>query len=386
MTVAEGKLAPVDAPLAFVDLAAQYRHLKPEIDRRVQAVLDHGRYINGPEIGELERRLAEFAGAADAIAVSSGTDALLAALMAEGVGPGDAVFLPAFTFPATAEVVVLLGARPVFVDVDRRSFNIDPADLARRLEQVKAGGETRPKGIIPVDLFGRPADYPALHGLAAEHGLFVLADAAQSYGARLGDRAVGTLAEMTAVSFFPAKPLGCYGDGGAILVGDPARGAVLRSIRAHGKGAGKYDIDRIGLNARLDTLQAAVLLPKLDVFGAELEARERLAKRYDAALGEVVTIPERDPAARSAWAQYTLTVEHRDALAAALKAQGIPTAVYYPRPMHLQPAYRRFGEGAGSLANAEWLSDRVLSLPMHPYMSDADADRVCQAVRLAARA
>ncbi len=370
-------------PIPFADLKAQYARLKPEIDARIQAVLEHGRFINGPEVAEFEAALAAQAGCLHAIGVSSGTDALLTALMAEGIGAGDAVFLPAFTFTATAEVAMLLGARPVFVDVDPATFNIDPADLTRRIEDIAARGEAKPRAVIAVDLFGQPADYAALEEICAARGLFLLADAAQSFGGRLGERRVGALAPATAVSFFPAKPLGGYGDGGALLTDDAERADIYRSIRAHGKGGAKYDIVRVGLNARLDTLQAAILLAKLPVLADEIAAREKLARYYDSRLGNLVETPRRMAGAGSAWAQYTILSDGRDEVAAKLKARGIPTAIYYPRPLHLQPAYAGLGLGPGSIPVSERLSERVLSLPMHAYMDDTTAERICDEVAAA---
>ncbi len=371
--------------IPFVDLRAQYAHLKDAIDGRIRAVLDHGGYIMGPEVAELEAALAEFAGCRYAIGLSSGTDALLVALMAAGAGPGDAVFLPAFTFSATAEVVALTGASPVFVDVEAATFNIDPADLSRRIEATARAGRLRPRVVIPVDLFGLPADYPALKDIAATHGLLLLADAAQGFGGVQAGVRAGALAPVTAVSFFPAKPLGCYGDGGALLTDDQQVADLARSIRLHGKGTGKYEIVRVGLNARLDTLQAAILLAKLPDFARELDAREALARLYDSELAGAVTLPPRVPGSRSAWAQYSIQHPERDRLVAALKAEGIPTAVYYPRPMHLQPAYAAYGEGPGSLPVSEGLCDRILSLPMHPYMDEETGRRIAAAVVAAAR-
>ncbi len=366
------------------DLGAQYARLKPRIDARISAVLEHGRFILGPEVAEFETALAAFAGAGYAVGVASGTDALLIALMAEGIGPGDAVFLPAFTFTATAEVVVQCGAEPVFCDVDPRDFTIDTGDLERRIAALAGRGRLVPRAVIAVDLFGLPADYDAIGRIAAEHDLFILADAAQSFGGRLGERRVGTLAPATATSFFPAKPLGCYGDGGALLTDDAERAALYRSIRAHGRGEAKYDIARIGLNSRLDTLQAAILLAKLEVFEEELAARTRLARLYDVGLGDAVTTPVRVPGRHSAWAQYAILVENRDAVAAALAADNVASAVYYPRPMHLQPAYARFGDGPGSLPVSEDLCRRILCLPMHAYLDETDAERVVATVRTAA--
>jgi UDP-2-acetamido-2-deoxy-ribo-hexuluronate aminotransferase len=294
------------------------------------------------------------------------------------VGPGDAVFLPAFTFAASAEVVLTAGAEPVFVDVNPDSFNIDVEDLERRVAAVS--GRLRPRAVIAVDLYGAPADYDAIHLVAEKHGLVIVADAAQSFGATLHEKPVGGMAKITATSFFPAKPLGCYGDGGALFTDDDGLAEVMRSIRAHGKGSGKYDIVRAGLNSRLDTLQAAVVLAKLTVFDDELAARRQVAAHYDNRLSDIVAVPVRGNGAQSAWAQYTIKTDCRDVLAAGLKARGIPTAVYYPLPMHLQPAYRQFGDGPGTLPVSEVLCDQVISLPMHPYLDEATVDRICDGV------
>ncbi len=366
--------------IPFVDLAAQHARLKDDINSRIQRVMSHGQFIMGPEVAELEDALCSFAGCKHAITTSSGTDALLAILMAQGIEPGDAVFLPAFTFPASAEVIVLIGAIPVFVDVQAGTCNMDPASLEDKIAQVKAASQNRPKAIIAVDLYGLPADYPAIDEIARRENLTLIADAAQSFGGTLNNRKVGALADATAISFFPAKPLGCYGDGGAVLTDDEELAHALRSIRAHGKGESKYDIDRIGLNARLDTIQAAVLLSKLTIFEEEIERRELLSRVYDLHLGENVHLPGRQTGSISAWAQYTIQHGGRDALAAALKDKGIPTAIYYPRPMHMQTAYKEFGAGEGSLPVAEKLSREVLSLPMHPYLSDEEAERICSAI------
>ncbi len=369
--------------LPFVDLKTQYARLKPRIDARIQAVLDHGRYVMGPEIGELECALAGFAGVPFALAVSSGTDALLLALMAEEIGPGDAVFLPGFTFTATAEVIAAVGATPVFVDVAADTFNIDPDDLERRVARVAAAGEVTPRAVIAVDLFGLPADYPAIAAIAERYGLFVIADAAQSFGAAVAGLRVGGLAPVTCVSFFPSKPLGCYGDGGAVLTLDQARFDRLSCLRIHGQGAHQYDIVRIGRNARMDTIQAAVLLVKLETFADDLARRETVAARYRAGLRDVVSVPLHPAGVACAWAQYTLRVEDRDGLRSRLQAQGIPTGVYYPRPLHLQPAFLRWSEGPGSLPVSEALCGHVLSLPVHPELDDATVDRVIEAVRAA---
>jgi len=369
--------------LPFVDLKSQYARLKADIDRRIHAVLDHGGYVLGPEVAELEKKLASFAGCADVVSCASGTDALLMALMLEGIGPGDAVFLPSFTFTATAEVVLLLGATPVFVDVDPHTFNTDLAHLSQLIMETERAGKARPRIIMPVDLFGLPVDYTALNALADKYSLKVIADAAQSFGGAFGNKKVGNLAPITATSFYPAKPLGCYGDGGAIFVQDSGKAEVLRSIRVHGQGAQRYDVVRIGVNGRLDTLQAAVLLAKLEVFEDELRARERLASRYDARLPKSVITPQRVAGAQSAWAQYSILCERRDELQAKLKAQGVPTAIYYPLPMHLQPAYIAYGKGKGSLPVSERLSKQILALPMHPYLSNADFEEICSSVERA---
>lgn len=366
--------------IPFIDLKAQYTALKPDIDARIAAVLEHGAFIMGPEVAELETQLAEFSGAKHAVSVSSGTDALLVALMAEGIGPGDAVFVPSLTFTATAEVILVAGATPVFTDVDPTTCNADPSDLQSRIEQTFKQGQLRPKAIIAVDLYGLPADYPAINAIAEQHGMFVIDDGAQSFGATLNGTRVGTLAAVTATSFFPAKPLGCYGDGGAVFTDDADRAAIFKSLRVHGSGASKYEVSRVGLNARMDTIQAAVLLAKLGVFEKEIAAREALAQLYDERLGGRLELPHRTSGATSAWAQYTVQIDQRDELASSLKDQGVPTAIYYPSPMHLQPAYSRYGEGTGSLPQSERLADRVLSLPMHPYMDDATANKICDSV------
>jgi UDP-2-acetamido-2-deoxy-ribo-hexuluronate aminotransferase len=366
--------------IPFIDLKSQYAALKSDIDARIAAVLAHGAYIMGPEVRELEEQLAAFCGVKHAVTVSSGTDALLVALMAAGIGPGDAVYVPALTFTATAEVILVTGATPVFVDVDPKTCNIDPDDLGRRAAQIIKAGKLRPMAIIAVDLFGLPADYAAINSVADFYGLMVIDDGAQAFGATLGNKRVGALAAVTATSFFPAKPLGCYGDGGAIFTDDDDQAALFKSIRVHGSGATKYEVDRVGLNARMDTIQAAVLLAKLSVFEKELVAREALATLYDNRLGDKIERQARIPGTTSAWAQYTVMTDHRDALAAHLKEQGIPTAIYYPSPMHLQTAYRKYGDGEGSLPGCEHLPHRVLSFPMHPYMDDETANGICDAV------
>ena len=369
--------------IQFVDLKAQYAALKTDIDRQIENVLSHGAFIQGPEVRECEAALAALAGVNYAVGVASGTDALQIAIMAEGIGPGDAVFLPAFTFTATAEVVLSTGATPVFCDVDGRDFNISCDLLEEKIKTVAHSSDLKPRAIIAVDLFGLPADYAKLHLIAKTHGLFLLADGAQSFGAHYRKGRVGGLAPATALSFFPAKPLGCYGDGGAILTDDEDRAARYRSIGAHGKGGGKYDIVRVGMNSRLDTLQAGILLAKLTKFEDELEAREELSRYYDDRLVNVGETPLRYNDRQSAWAQYGILLDNRDKVAADLKKAGVPTAIYYPRPMHLQSAYQKFGEGEGSLPVSEGLSERILHLPMHPYMSQHDRDKITDELRSA---
>lgn len=370
-------------PLPFVDLKSQYARLKPEIDRGIQAVLDHGQYVMGPEVIQLEAELAKFTGSKHCVTCASGTDALIIPLMAENIGPGDAVFVPTFTFTATAEVVMLLGAAPVFVDVDRRNFNMDLEDLQRQIEAVKVGGKLRPRAVIAVDLFGLPADYPTLQKICDADGMLLIADAAQSFGGSLGNRKVGSLAPVTGTSFFPAKPLGCYGDGGAIFTDSDEKRFLYDSIRQHGKGVDRYDIDRVGMNGRFDTIQAAVLLAKMTVFADEIDKRQRVAKAYTEKLSDVVTTPDIPIHAISAWAQYSILTDKRATLIDTLKQDGIPTAIYYPRPMHLQPAYRAFGGGEGSLKVSEELCQRIVSLPMHPYLDEPTIDRIASAVRRA---
>lgn len=381
--------------IAFVDLKAQQRALGEGLRERIDRVLEHGVFIMGPEVQELEERLAAFAGVKHVISCSSGTDALLMPLMAWGIGPGDAVFTTPFTFIATAEVISLLGAVPVFVDVNAATFNMDPGQMERAVEALlkqdpglyplpRTAKERRlgPKAVIPVDLFGLPADYASVNATAARYGLKVLEDAAQSFGATDGHgRKAGALASCAATSFFPAKPLGCYGDGGAVLTDDDHLADVVRSLRVHGKGEHKYDNVRIGINGRLDTIQAAILLAKMDIFPQELEAREAVAARYTEGLKDRVKAPELPAGCRSAWAQYTIVTDKRSQIQAALKSKGIPTAVYYPKPLHLQPAFSFLGYKQGDFPVSEYLCEHVLSLPMHPYLQERQIDEVIEAVR-----
>ena len=372
---------PAGEPISFFDLRAQHARLRTQIDIRLARVLEHGAFVLGPEVQEFERRMMSYTGAPHAVTCANGTDALTIALMADGIGPGDAVFLPSFTFTATAEAAALIGATPVFVDVDERTFLIDCADLERRIATVRKNGKLKPRALIAVDLFGQPADYDRLNPLCDEEKLLLIADAAQSFGARYKGRAAGALAPVTTTSFFPSKPLGCYGDGGALFTTDEARAAVYRSIRGHGTGEAKYDVVRIGLNSRLDSLQAAVLLAKINVVDDDWAARAALASAYTEGLSDLVTTPVVLPEHESAWAQYAIQLDKRDDVQAALKARGVPTAISYPRPMHLQPAYERWSEGAGSLPVSERLSERVLALPMHADMRPEIRTRIIEAVR-----
>jgi UDP-2-acetamido-2-deoxy-ribo-hexuluronate aminotransferase len=376
------------SPIAFFDMKAQQALIRAEIDAGIARILEHGRFIQGPEVDALEAKLAAFCGAAECVGVSSGTDALQIALMAEGIGPGDAVFLPAFTYTATAEVPLLLGATPVFVDVEPASFNLDLADLERRIALVAQEGRLRPRAVIGVDLYGLPADWPAIEALCARHGMFALDDAAQAFGARLEGRRLGGFAHATACSFYPTKTLGCYGDGGALVTNDPARAELYRSLRTHGEGKSRYEVLRTGMNGRLDSIQAAILLAKLPLLEAELAARARAAGWYAARLRAPVVVPQERPGAESAWGIYSILLPDADArtrVQAAMQAAGVPSAIYYPKPLHHQPAYA--AAHAGSLAGgppplpvSEALCGRVLSLPMHPYLTEAQVERVAAAV------
>jgi dTDP-4-amino-4,6-dideoxygalactose transaminase len=373
---------PDSAPIPFIDVGAQRRRLGRRIDEALARVLEHCQFILGPEVGQFERDLAAFCGARHAVGVASGTDALVLVLLAKEIGRGDAVFCPAFTFWATAEAVALVGATPLFVDVEEATFNLDPASLARAIATAKGLGFV-PRAVIPVDLFGLPADYDAIDAVA--DGLFVLDDAAQAFGATLRGRPIGTLAPATATSFFPAKPLGCYGDGGAVLTDDDALADRLRSLRVHGQGTDKYDNTRVGLTGRLDTIQAAVLIEKLRIFPSEIIARDKIAQRYNESLADLVGVPTVPPDRTSVWAQYTVRLKPglRDRVAASLKSQGIPTAIYYPKPLHRQIAGRHFPCVNGGLPVTERLAEEVLSLPMHAYLDEPTQDRIVAALRRA---
>jgi dTDP-4-amino-4,6-dideoxygalactose transaminase len=373
-----------ERPLPFIDVAAQRHRLGRAIDDAIARVLAHCQFIQGPEVRALEDELATFCGARHAVACSSGTDALRLVLMAWGIGPGDAVICPAFTFCATAEVVALEGATPVLADVVADTFNLDPLSCERAIATAKRHG-LKPRAIIPVDLFGLPAEHDGIAAVAAAHGLLVLDDAAQAFGAGYKGRKLGALAPATATSFFPAKPLGCYGDGGAIFTDDDALAAQLRSLRVHGEGPDKYDAVQIGITGRLDSIQAAILLEKLKIFPDEIAARNVAAQRYGAALADVATVPRVSPGSTSVWAQYTIRLApgRRDALGATLKAQGVPTAIYYAKPLHRQAAYGGFPVVDGGLPVSDQLAEEVISLPMHPYLDAPVQDRIIAAVRRA---
>ncbi len=368
--------------IPFIDLGAQRRRLGQGVEDAILRVVNHGAYVMGPEVGALEAQLSAFCGARNAISCANGTDALGLILMAKGVRPGDAILCPSFTFAATAEVVAWMGATPVFVDILEGTFNLDPTSLetaiatARRLR-------LNPVGLISVDLFGLPADYDAIEPICAREGLWLLSDAAQSFGATYKGRKVGTIGMATATSFFPAKPLGCYGDGGAVFTDDDEIAGVMRSLRVHGQGTDKYDNVRIGINGRLDTMQAAVLLEKLKIFPDEISARDRIANRYNELLRPMAIVPEVPRDLTSVWAQYTLRIRgfDRDAFQSDLKATGIPTAVYYPKPLHRQTAYRAYPVAGHGLPVSDRLADEVISLPMHPYLTEEVQDRIVRAVR-----
>jgi dTDP-4-amino-4,6-dideoxygalactose transaminase len=372
------------ASIPFIDVAAQRRRLGHAVDEAIARVLAHCQFIMGPEVRAFEADLATFCGARHAISCASGTDALLLVLMAKQIGAGDAVFCPAFTFCATAEVVALVGATPVFVDIDDTTFNINIRSLERAITTAERQG-LKPKAVIPVDLFGQPANHNAVRALAEAEQLFVLDDAAQAFGATYKGRKLGTLALATATSFFPAKPLGCFGDGGAVLTDDDDLAEIVKSLRVHGQGADKYDNVRIGMTGRLDTIQAAVLIEKLKIFPEEIAARDRAADRYNTGLADVATVPRVAEGSTSVWAQYTIRLAsgRRDKLAADLQAQGIPTAVYYAKPLHRLEAYKNFPVVDGGLPVSDRLAEEVISLPMHAYLDAATQDRIIAAVRRA---
>jgi dTDP-4-amino-4,6-dideoxygalactose transaminase len=372
-------------PLAFIDLQAQRRRIADKLEAATKRVMEQGQFIMGPDVRELEAQLGEFCGAKNVLCCSNGTDALALVLMAKGIRPGDAIFVPSFTFASTGEVVAWLGAAAVFIDSEMDSFNICKESLKKGIAHAKAKG-LKARGIIAVDLFGLPADYDEINAIAKENDLWVMGDSAQGFAGEYKGRKTGTLADVSTTSFFPAKPLGAYGDGGAVFTDDDELYALLQSLRVHGKGTDKYDNVRIGMNARLDTMQAAILKEKLAIYADELDARDRVAARYTANLSDIVKTPIVPSEYRSVWAQYTLTLGEgvdRAAFMAHMKEAGVPTVVYYPRPLHQQTAYKRFmtAEENGGLPVCEALSQRVVSLPMHPYMTDAQIDYVSEQVK-----
>ena len=369
-------------PIPLIDLPAQRARLGAKVEAAIGRVLAHGQYIMGPEVLEAERRLAAHCGARHVIACASGTDALVMGLMAMGVERGDAVFVPSFTFTATAEAVVLVGATPVFVDVHANTYNLDVTSLERAIQVAQQTG-LKPACVIPVDLFGQPADFDAIKTIADKHDLWILDDAAQSYGARYRGRALGTCADITATSFYPSKPLSCYGDGGALFADDDELAKRLVQIRVHGQSKDRNDVVRVGLTARFDSIQAAVLLEKLEIFDDECAARVKLALRYDDALSDIVSTPHVLPNCTSVWAHYTIASPRRDRIVTALQAQGIGTAVFYSKPVHMQTPYRGYPVSAGGLPVTDRLAQETLCLPMHPYLTASAQDRVIAAVRAA---
>ncbi|MFH2076448.1 MAG: DegT/DnrJ/EryC1/StrS family aminotransferase [Pseudomonadota bacterium] len=381
----------------FIDLAAQQRLIAEKLNANIGRVLAHGQYINGPEVRELENALAVYVGVRHAVGCASGTDALLMALMALEIGPGDAVFTTPFTFIATAEVISLLGAMPVFVDIDPVTFNIDPAKLALAIQAVKSNDPTlhpipltphssplTPRCVIPVDLFGLPADYDEICAVAARHDLLVIEDAAQSFGGEYKGKKACAFGKIACTSFFPAKPLGCYGDGRMCFTSDDCLDEALRSIRVHGQGDNKYDNVRIGINGRLDTLQAAILMAKFEIFPEEIELRQEVAARYNKLLSGAVVTPAIPDGYRSAWAQYSILARDtvgRATLMEKLKAAGIPTAVYYKKPLHRQTAFAGLGYREGDFPASDDCARRILSLPMHPYLAADDQRRIADILR-----
>ena len=371
-------------PIEFIDLKAQRRRIGARMDAAIKDAIDSGNYILGPQVAEFEQKLAAFCGAKHAIGVANGTDAIGLVLMAMKARPGDAVICPSFTFASTAEAVAWLGATPVFADIDERTYNLDPAGLAKALDAAVAAG-LKPRAVIAVDLFGQAADYDAIEPFCRDHGLMLICDSAQGFGADYKGRVTGSIGDVATTSFFPAKPLGCYGDGGAVLTADDVLADLVKSLRSHGKGSDKYDNVNIGMNSRLDTLQAAILLAKLAIYADETAARDRVASRYSEQLADVAGTPHVLVGCRSVWAQYTLRVPaaRRAGFMAAMKSKGVPTNIYYPTPLHQQTAYRRFPVSGGALPVSERAALEVVSLPMHPYLAAETQDYIIAAARAA---
>jgi dTDP-4-amino-4,6-dideoxygalactose transaminase len=370
------QLTTQHCPISFIDLKAQQDSIRPKLEQRIHKVLNHGQYIMGPEVKELEARLAEYVGVKHAITCANGTDALSLALMTLGIGRGDAVFCPTFTFFASAEVIALAGATPVFVDSDRSTFNICPKDLEKQVQRTLTEDKLNLKAIIAVDLFGLPANYPELDKIAEKYGLKIVEDAAQGFGGEINGKKVCSFGDISTTSFFPAKPLGCFGDGGALFTNNDEYADLIKSYRVHGKGRNKYNNIRIGLNSRLDTLQASILLQKLEVFPSELTIKRQLAQHYSDELREVFSIPKLPKGYESSWAQYTLTAPNRDQLLGELKNQGIPSAVYYGTCMHQQAAFKDSITSDLDFPVASTLSKEVFSIPMNPYLKGSDRIRI----------
>ncbi|MFM9974909.1 MAG: DegT/DnrJ/EryC1/StrS family aminotransferase [Beijerinckiaceae bacterium] len=368
--------------IEFIDLKAQRRHIGDAMDKAIMGAVDAAQFILGPQVKAFEGELAKFCGAKHAIGCANGTDAIGLCLMAMSLRPGHAVICPSFTFASTAEVVAWLGATPIFVDIDERTYNMDPAQLEQAMATAKQNNLVV-KAVIAVDLFGQPADYAPIEAFCEAHGIALISDSAQGFGGMYKGRMTGSIGTFATTSFFPAKPLGCYGDGGALFTANDEYAAIIRSLQVHGKGTDKYDNVRIGVNSRLDTLQAAILLEKLKVYATEIEQRQVVANRYNAALSDVAVTPYVMPECTSVWAQYTIRVaaEKRQEVMDALKLKGVPTAVYYPKPLHQQTAYKRFPVAGNGLPVSERLSQEVMALPMHPYLDEATQDYIITAVR-----
>ena len=373
-------MSEYSAPTQFIDLAAQQELIRPHLDAAIKRVLDHGQYIMGPEVKQFEDSLRDFTGAKHALTCANGTDALTLVLMTWGIGPGDAVFVPSFTYVASAEAPAQLGATPFFVDVDEDTFNLDPQSLKQAILDCRELG-LRPAVVVAVDLFGQPADVDAITEVARAEGIKVLVDGAQSFGGTSKGRTVGCMGDATTTSFFPAKPLGCFGDGGAVFTNNDEDADVINSIRLHGRGSQKYDNVRIGLNSRLDTIQAAILIEKLKLFPKELRLRGVVADAYTQGLSGVCSTPRILPKNTSAWAQYTLQLNDRDALHTSLKSEGIPSVVYYPIALSQQLGYQHFPRVSSGLEASEYLAGSVLSLPMHPYLSEENQEFIIDKIK-----